>query len=303
MDLNLARVFVQVAEAKSFTAAAKLLGLPTSSVSRAVVRLEGELGSKLFVRSTRRTTLTALGRVFFENAHRAIWELTEGERRVSELLGRPQGEVRLTIPTNLDDGFLARQLVAFARAHPQVQLTVVPTNRKVELAEEGFDLALRVEQQSSESNLALHELGRFHAWVVASPAYLRRRGRPMKPQDLMDHECIGMRPQKGLSRWPLLGPRGIETVEVRGSISADDMVLARQLVECGAGIGTLVFAPGVRSALEAGLVRVMPEYIVQGPLLFVATLSRKNLPLRVRLLREFLINAYTDTSTQPAKEA
>jgi DNA-binding transcriptional LysR family regulator len=184
--------------------------------------------------------------------------------------------------------------VAFAQAHPQVQLTVVPTNRKVNLVEEGFDLALRVEQKSTDSSLALHQLGRFHAWVVAAPSYLTRRGCPKRPQDLAIHDCVGMRPQKGLSRWPLLGPAGVETVEVRGPIAADDMQLARQLVECGAGIGTLVFAPGSSGLLAPGLVRVLPGYIVQGPGLFVATTSGKNLPLRVTLLREFLMNAYAE---------
>lgn len=296
MDLNLARTFVLVAQARSFTAAAKMLGVPTSSVSRAIVRLETELVTKLFERNTRKTALTATGRVFFEYAQKAISELTEGEQRVGELLGQPRGEVRLTIPANLDDGFLARQLVAFAHAHPQVQLAVVATNRKTDLVEEGFDLALRAEQKSADSPLALQELGRYHAWLVASPAYLKRRGRPQRPPDLAAHDCIGMRPQKGLSRWPLVGAHGTETVDVRGPIAADDMQLARQLVEHGAGIGTLIFAPGARGGLEAGLVRVLPEYIVQGPGLFVATTSRRNLPLRVRLLREFLVNAYAQVS-------
>lgn len=292
MDLNLARTFVLVAEARSFTAAAKLLGVPTSSVSRAVMRLESDLGMKLFVRSTRKTSLTAPGRVFFEHACKAIKELAEGERRIGELLGLPRGEIRLTVPATLDDGFLARQLVVFGQAHPQLQLTVVATNRKVDLVDEGFDLALRVEQGSKDSPLLLHELGRFHAWLAAAPSYLTRRGRPKRPADLANHDCIGMRPQKGLSRWPLHGPRGIETVDVRGPIAADDMQLAQQLVRCGAGIGTIVFAPGAHGSLDPGLVRVLPEYIVQGPGLFVATTSRKNLPLRVSLFRDFLINAY-----------
>ena len=292
MDLNLARTFVFVAEAQSFTAAAKLLGLPTSSVSRAVVRLESQLGAKLFVRSTRKTSLTTAGRAFFEHARKAITELSEGERRIGELLGQPRGEIRLTVPVNLDDGFFARQLVAFARAYPQVQLSIVPTNRKVALVEEGFDLALRVEHGSIDGSLVLHELGRFHAWLVAAPSYLSRRGRPKRPRDLTEHDCVGMRPVKGLSRWPLFGPRGIETVDVRGSIAVDDMPLAVQFVECGAGIGTLIFAPGAAVSLDRRLTRVLPEYIVQGPGLFVATASVKNVPLRVALLRDFLINAY-----------
>lgn len=299
MDLNLARTFVLVAEARSFTAAAKVLGVPTSSVSRAVVRLERALGTKLCVRSTRKTTLTASGRLYFEHARRAVSELGDGERRIGELLGQPRGEIRLTIPTNLDDGFFARQIVAFAQAHTQVQVTVVPSNRKLDLDEEGFDLALRAEQKSAGADLLLHELGQFHAWLVAAPSYLARRGRPKRAQDLAHHDCVGMRPHKGISTWPLSGPRGVETVEVRGPVAADDMQLAQQLVEHGAGIGTLIFAPGMRTTLHRGLVRVLPAYIVQGPRLYVATTSKKNLPLRVTLLREFLINAYAAVRSPP----
>ncbi len=292
VDLNLAKTFVLVADARSFSAAARQLGVPTSSVSRAVARLEAALGARLFVRDTRKTSLTAAGHGYLEHARNAIQELDAGQQRVSELLGEPRGEVRVTFPAHLDDGYLARQLVGFTLAYPQVRLMLAPTNRKVDLLEEGFDLALRVEQRSIDSTLALAELGRFHAWVVAAPAYLARRGRPRRPADLAEHECVGMRPTRGRSRWPLLGPRGLETVEVRGAIAADDMQFATQLVAAGAGIGTLVFAPRAALALPAGLVRVLPEYIVQGPGLYVAVASRKHLPLRVKLLREFLIAAY-----------
>lgn len=160
MNLTLVRAFVAVAEARSFTAAAKALDVPTSSVSRAVTRIEDALRTKLFERTTRKTALSAAGRVYYEHARQALDALEEGESRVSELLGQPRGEVKLTVPINLDSGFLARQLVAFSRAYPQVRLAVVPTNRWVDMSEEGFDLALRVQQKSADSPLALRELGR-----------------------------------------------------------------------------------------------------------------------------------------------
>jgi DNA-binding transcriptional LysR family regulator len=290
MNLTLVRAFVAVAEARSFTAAAKALAVPTSSMSRAVTRLEDALRTKLFERTTRRTMLSAAGRVYYEHARRALDALEEGESRVSELLGQPRGEVRITVPTNLDSGFLAEQLVAFSRAYPQVRLMVVPTNRRVDLSEEGFDLALRVQQDSVDSPLALTELGVFHAWLVASPSYLESHVKLRHPRDLTQHRFVNMQSYSFALR--LIGPRGVETVEVGGPVVAHDMHLARQLVEQGAGIGPLVFSPGDRPSLGKSLVRVLSGYVVEGPKLFVATTSRKSQPLRVRLLREFLISAY-----------
>jgi DNA-binding transcriptional LysR family regulator len=289
MNLSLVRTFVAVAEARSFTAAAKTLGVPTSSVSRGVTRLESALRTKLFERTTRKTALSAAGRLYYAHARQAIEALDEGEAQLSELLGQPRGEVKLTVPINLDSGFLARQLVGFSRVYPQVRLNVVPSNRWMDVAEEGFDLALRV-QQSADSPLFMRELGTFHAWLVASPDYLKSRGKPNHPRDLARHLCVNMQSYSFVL--PLIGPRGRETIEVSGPVISNDMQLARQLVEQGAGIGPFVFSPGDRPSLGKSLTRVLPDYVIEGPRLFIATPSRKSQPLRVRLLREYLINAY-----------
>jgi DNA-binding transcriptional LysR family regulator len=290
MDLNLVRTFVLVAEAGSFTAAAKQLQVPTSSISRGIGRLEEALQTKLLERTTRRTTLSAAGRLYLEFARQALGALIEGESRMGELLGQPRGEVRLSVPINLDDGFFARQLVAFSRTYPQVRLRVEPSNRWVDLNEEAFDLALRVQQNSLDSPLSMIKLGDFFAWLVATPAYLKEHGRPRAPHELANHVCVNMQSQRLTLR--LIGPHGTDTAEVSGPIVANDMNLALQLVEQGAGIGAFVFPPGARRSIGKSLVRVLPEYVVEGPSLFVATTSRRSQPLRVKLLREFLVSAY-----------
>jgi DNA-binding transcriptional LysR family regulator len=301
MDLNLVRTFVLVAQAGSFTAAAKQLGVPTSSISRAIARLEEALQTKLLERTTRRTALSAAGRLYLEFARQAIGALAEGESRVNELLGQPRGEVRITVPINLDDGFLARQLVAFSRMYPQVRLRVEPSNRWVDMNEEAMDLALRVKQKSVDSPLSMLKLGDFFAWLVATPAYLKAHGRPRTPRELTNHVCVNMQSQSLTLR--LIGAHGVDTVEVGGPIVANDMNLALQLVEQGAGIGAFVFPPGARRQIGRSLVRVLPDYIVEGPSLFVVTTSRKSQPLRVKLLREFLINAYLAEAGRAAQTA
>ncbi|MBN8612779.1 MAG: LysR family transcriptional regulator [Deltaproteobacteria bacterium] len=289
-NLNLVRVFVTVAEAGSFTAAGKSLEVPTSSVSRAIARLEAELSTTLLDRTSRRVSLTAAGRAYFEHARRAIDALEEGEARLGEVLHQPRGEVKLSIPIHLDGGFLAERLVTFARAYPQVRLRIVPTNRWVDVQHEGFDLALRVMQRPEGDDLVFRELGAFHAWLVASPAYLKEHGPPRRPADLTRHTCINLQSYTMTLR--LIGPRGVESVEVGGAVIANDMHFVRQLAERGAGIGPLVFSPGDKPTLGSGLVRVLPDHVVEGPKLFVVSTSRKSQPLRVRLLRDALIEAY-----------
>lgn len=297
MNVSLLRTFLLVAELSSFTAAAKRLRAPTSSVSRSITRLERELGTKLFERTTRRTVLTAAGRVYREHARRALDELQEGEERVADALGKPRGEVRVTVPIHLDDGFLAGKLVSFAHAYPQVRLMVVPTNRRVDAGQEGFDVALRIQRDADDPALALRELGRFHAWLVASPAYLKKHGRPRTPRDLSRHACVNLQSYQHPLR--LLGPSGPEVVEVSGTLAANDVHFVRQLVEQGAGIGPLIFAPGESARLGPELVRVLPGHVVEGPRLFLGVASRKSLPLRVRLLRDFLVEAYAHRHAQP----
>lgn len=292
MNLSHIRAFVRVAEARSFSEAARALDVPTSSISRAIAALESDLGAKLFERTTRRIALTALGRTYYEHASRALSELAEGERRVGELQRDPRGEVRITAPGDLDDGFFARCLADLATAHPRIRVTCVLTNRYVDLIAEGFDLALRVAEDLPDSSLVARPLGRYRAWFVASPDYLARRGHPKVPADLARHDCILNVPREGASTWVLVGPDGEERVEVRGRLAADDLRFVRDLVLAGAGIGVLPIAPGAREPDDARLVRVLPQFTLRAPTLFVVVPSAKRLASRVALVRQFLVSAY-----------
>ncbi|NUP05410.1 MAG: LysR family transcriptional regulator [Polyangiaceae bacterium] len=295
MNLSHVHAFVRVVEARSFTQAARALDLPTSSVSRAISRLEAELGAKLFERTTRRLALTSLGRAYYEHAARALAELSEGERRVGELQRDPRGEVRVTAPADLDDGFFARCLADFTKVHPRIRVTCVLSNNYVDLIAERFDLAMRIAESLPDSSLVARQLGRYRAWLVASPEYLARRGHPKRPGDLADHDCVLNVPRDGASTWVLIGPRGEQSVEVRGRLAADDLRFARDLVVAGAGIGVLPLAPGASEPVDERLVRVLPQYTMRAPSLFAVVPSAKRLASRVSLLRDHLVNAYAST--------
>jgi DNA-binding transcriptional LysR family regulator len=291
MDLNLVQTFARVAEAQSFTGAARALGLPKSSVSRAVSRLEEELGVRLLERTTRRLNLTDEGRTYYESALRGLTELSEGERRVAELQGDPRGLVRLTAPVDLDEGPLVDLVLDFQKKYPRIHLEVSFSNRLVDLAQEGFDIAIRAGRMQ-DSSLIARKIGSSDAWLFASPAYLKRRGRPRTPADLAGHDCVLFNPRHERATWPLTGPKGLEPVEVSGIFHTDNLAFVRQLVLGGAGIGLIPSTMGQADLREKRLQRVLPDHDVRGAAVYVVVPSMQHLPRRVSLFRQYLIDSF-----------
>jgi DNA-binding transcriptional LysR family regulator len=291
MDLNLVHTFARVAEAQSFTAAARSLQLPKSSVSRAVSRLEEQLGVRLLERTTRKLHLTDVGRAYYESAVRGLHEIDDAERKVAELQGEPRGLVRVTAPVDLDDHHLAKVVLDFVRKYPRIHLETSFSNRHVDLVAEGFDVAVRA-GKLQDSSLVARRLGESDAWLFASPGYLARRGRPRTVAALAQHDCVLFRSRNETATWSLEGPRGTETVEVRGSLHTDDFAFVRELLLGDAGIGLMPSMAGKAELETKRLKRVLPDYASRGASIYVVVPSAKHLPRRVSLFRDFLIAAF-----------
>jgi DNA-binding transcriptional LysR family regulator len=258
-------------------------------VSRSVSRLEARLGMRLLERTTRRINLTQAGRSYYQGAARGLAELAATERQLAELHAEPRGLVRFTAPADLDERFLADVVLRFVREHPGIRVETSLTNRVIDLLAEGFDVALRA-GKLHDSSLVARKVGSANAWLFASPAYLKRRGAPTKPADLEAHDCVLFRPRDEHATWRLVGPRGVETVQVTGSLQCDHFGLVRQLVVGGAGISVL---PVVTAYPELQrLERVLPQYEVHGSLLHVVVPSLRQLPRRAALFRDFLLGAF-----------
>jgi DNA-binding transcriptional LysR family regulator len=286
MDLNRAATFVRVVEAGSFTAAATALHLPTSSVSRAVSRLEADLGITLLERTTRKIALTDAGRAYFERARDAIAGLGEATRLAVDAAREPQGVVRLAVPPDFG-AHLSMLIAAFLADHPRIHVDVTFTTRAAELVGDLVDIAI-VGGRQADSSLMSRRLGTTRAALYAAPSYLARRGRPTSVAELAHHECVLSRAVEGASSWELVGPDGgKEIVRVRGPISGDQMQFLVEATSAGLGIGLLpsfVAMPGVTAgALEA----VLPAYASHGHLQALVHPSR-HLPRRVTLFRDFL---------------
>jgi DNA-binding transcriptional LysR family regulator len=175
IDLNRARVFVRVVEAESFTAAAAALNVPTSSASRAVARLEEELGVRLLNRTTRKLSLTDAGQQFFTRMQAVIAEAEETTQAVVGLAGDPRGLVRLTAPVDLGLQLLPALVKKIVERHPGLVIELVLTSRRVDLLEEGIDLAIRG-GRLEDSSLVARKIISSDLGVFAAPAYLARRG-------------------------------------------------------------------------------------------------------------------------------
>lgn len=292
MDFNRIAVFVRVVEERGFTAAARALGLPKSSISRSVALLEAALGVRLLHRSTRSVTLTEAGAAFHERASRGLAGVEQAAAVVTDLQSVVQGSIRITAPVDLGVALLAPLSARFLQRYPGVHLDVVLTGRVVDLVEEGFDLALRIGPLRDGAIIA-RKIGPVESSLLASPRYLARAGVPTSLGDLAAHRAILFRATGGRAAWTLKGPSGLETVVVKGPIAVDELGFVRRAVQAGIGIGLLPAFLCRREIEKGRLVRVLPGYVEPGNVLHLVYPSARYLPHRVAVLRDFLVEALT----------
>ena len=291
IDLNRVATFVRVIQTGSFTRAARQLGLPISSVSRTVARLEEDLGVRLLHRTTRRLALTDGGREYFERMQTVLSEAEAATREVSGHARTPTGQVRVTAP----DAHLLGLPALFASItlrHPGLQIDLTLTARRVDLIEEGIDLAIRG-GNLEDSTLVAHRLGTSVFGVVATPAYLARRGTPRTLAELVRHDCIRLRTRSGTLPWRFDGPGGPKEVAVTGSLSSDDVGFVYQAARASAGLAYLPLETLRDDLRSERLVRVLPRHSMLTGSLSVVWPSQRLLPARVVLVRDLLVEALT----------
>jgi DNA-binding transcriptional LysR family regulator len=187
VDLNEMLVFARVVQAGSFTAAAAAFGMPKSTVSRKVTELEARLKARLLNRTTRKLSLTDAGRTYYDYCARIASEIEDAERAVSNLQEAPRGVLRVTTGSNA--AYLGPIISDYLKRYPEVRIELFCTGRTVDLIEERFDLAIRA-GPLIDSTLIARSLGSVRWFLVAAPAYLKKRGRPRSLDDLKEHDCI-----------------------------------------------------------------------------------------------------------------
>lgn len=261
LDLNQLPVFLAVAQAGSFTAAAERLGLSKAKVSLAVARLEQQVGASLFTRTTRRVSLTEAGRLLHERCAPPLAALLDGVSQVQEGGHSLAGTLRIACTSDYLVQCLAPAIIDFMRLHPLVQIDLRASDQVVHPVETGIDLAFRLGWLRDSSQRAVR-LGEFAQVVVSSPSYLRRSGEEIvHPEQLAALDWVALSLLDAPLTWTFTAPDGSTcTARMRSRLRVDSSRALRALVEGGAGVAVLD-APGAEAGLRAGrLVRLLPQW-------------------------------------------
>ncbi len=286
--LNGMRVFAQVVEAKSFSAAADKLGMSKSLASRHVSALERALSVKLLNRSTRKLSLTDAGAVFYEHCARIVQEAELAEERLTRTQSEPAGLVKVTAVQAFAVRHVVPALAEFHQKHPKIRVKLSCSNRALDLGEEGFDLGIRVAFDPAP-DLVARKLAANRSVLCASAAYLERRGTPRRIEDLRKHDCVLFPPLAPKGLWTLRRGRRKYSAQVAGAFETDDMDAVRAAVAAGLGIGVLpLYMAG--DALQKGqLVPLLRQFqVVPESAIYLVYLPNRTLSTRVRALIDFL---------------
>ena len=289
-------LFCKTAELESFTAAAAETGVTQAAVSRSVSRLEARLGVQLFVRSTRKVRLTDRGRAYYEQCRLALGQLVEAERELTGEQMVAAGLVRISLPTSYGHFRVLPILARFRQKYPQVRLEIQLTNQNADLVADSVDLAIRA-RNPPDSGLIARPLEDGELVVVASPAYLRRKGTPKTPDDLKRHECIQFeRPTTGQPMpWVLRLDGEMTDVHTNGSVCITDDVLGLATAARG-GMGLIqTYRFIVADDLAKGaLVEVLRQFGGASRPFTLLYAANRHMPHRVRVLVEFLLENLRD---------
>jgi DNA-binding transcriptional LysR family regulator len=285
--------FVRVVEAKGFSAAAPALGLTPSAVSKLVTRLETRLGVRLLQRTTRAIHLTAEGEAFFEAARRIVGEIETLESRLTENRGTPNGLLRVTTSLAFATHQLAPVVSEFLDRYPRLELELLPTDRVIDMVEEGVDIALRIGRLADTSFMA-RKIGEDKRLICASPAYLARHGAPRTPRDLMRHKCIVSRDRPYLNRWAFRTGDAVEEIEVSGPLMVNEGEAQMQLALQGVGIVRLTRLTVAQAIREGTLVSLLETQSADAPVPIHAVYPhRRHLAPKVPAFVDFLIEKFT----------
>ena len=281
------RLFVRVAETGGFSAVARESASTQPTVSRTVAALEAHLGVRLLNRSSRAVALTDDGRAFYVQAMRALEAVSEAEACVGRRHDQPSGALRLGVPVAFGRLHVAPRMPAFLARYPDVEIDLAMNDAFVDLVGAGLDLVVRVGLLEDPSLIA-RRIGTTRRVTVASADYLRRRGIPLTPSDLGQHECVVYTRLATGNRWHFGGPDGPLSVEVRGRLRADNSEAVREAVVNGAGIAVIpVWMFG--DEISSGRVRIILDAFEPSALPIHAVYpSRRQVSAKVRAMIDFL---------------
>ncbi|SHH30673.1 LysR family transcriptional regulator [Ferrimonas marina] len=287
MDLNDALLFAKVAELKGISAAARALGLPKSRLSRRIAALEQSLQVRLLERTTRSVALTDAGRQFYQHCRRIQEESELAQASLEQLKGEPRGRLTISASVALGQHLLAPHLGEFMARYPAIEVVLRLDNRRVDLVQEGIDLAVRV-GALEDSSLICRQLASAKARLYAAPSYLAQHGTPEQPEALSEHRQLVMTDASQAGQWPLQQGAQRQVIELNPVLRCNDITSLVTLAQSGTGIVAL---PDylVRTQREAGtLVSVLPGWSLPSFPIHLLFPSHLGLTHKARLWCDFV---------------
>jgi DNA-binding transcriptional LysR family regulator len=279
--------FVRVVETGAFARAAERMGLSKPVLSRRVARLEEQLGARLLTRTARGAQPTDIGKAYYARASGILADLESAQEIVAEAVTQIAGPIRISAPLSFGVEHLSGALAEFADAHPRVELDVEYEDRTFDLAGGGYDLAVRI-GALADSALIARRIAPVRKVLIASPAYLDRRGRPATPAELADHDHL----LYANEQWRFLGGRGWELVRVRPRLRANNGEMLRAAAVAGLGICILpsfIASPAITSG---GVEVLLPDYQLEESGLYAVMPPGRAATARVRALMDFLVDRF-----------
>ncbi|GAA6156887.1 MAG: LysR family transcriptional regulator [Alphaproteobacteria bacterium] len=287
MNLEDILTFAEVLDSGSFTAAAHVLGMPKSNVSRSISRLEKALGVRLIERTTRSLQPTEIGRAYYAHAVRVKDELEAANASIEQFTISPRGRLRVCTSVTVGQNLLSPHLGTFAKTYPDVKIDLQLTNRRVDLLEEGFDVVIRVGEMA-DSNLIAARLCTKQMGLYASSDYLKTAHPLTKPDDLEGHSCLHMNAVDKRARWSLQSPSGDIEFAFKPQIACDDFNVLRQLALDGAGVALLPDYLAEGFVRRGELKRVLSDWTGGQVDFFTVVPSRRGITPKVRAFLDHL---------------
>jgi DNA-binding transcriptional LysR family regulator len=281
-------VFTKVVEVESLTRAGQLLGMPKSTISRRISRLEAHLGSQLLLRNSRAVTVTPDGALFFDYCLRSLGLLRDGERALQSQQRRPQGLVRLAMPYALGQTLLAPMLAEFLDLYPDLRVITVLSDEATSLLREGFDLAVCA-GPLADSGLFAVRLGSSEAGAFGAPAYFERKGMPQSHTELSRFDLLAAGSVERSYRWSLNDGRHDVAVSFTPRLVCNDLLLLREAVLAGLGIANLPAFLCKQDLAEGRLIEILPGWKTEDVTFYALFTDPKTLPVRVRALIDFIV--------------
>ena len=278
-DLNILAAFLTVAEERSFTRAAKRMGVTPSAISHAIRGLEETIGVRLLSRTTRSVAPTEAGQQLLARLRPALVDIREAVDQVTSLRNKPAGRVRLLIPRLAATTVLAPKLGQLARDYPDIVLDVTTDDRRLDIVAEGFDAGINLGEFIQKDMIAVRVSGDRRPVIVGSPAYFKSRSKPKSPRDLLNHRCINFRHgSDGVYRWEFEKGKKSLSVGVSGPLIVDDVAIVIRAAIDGVGLAFITEEQAAPLLADGSLVRVLEDWCKPFTGFFLYYPSRRQQP-------------------------